>query len=302
MATSKENLFDPRLTQEIITKMAGHSTLAKLCQSTPVAFNGNKEFIFSLDKDIDVVAEGGAKSEGGLTLTPVTVIPYKVEYGARVSDEFMYATEEEKIDILSNFTEGFGKKLAVGLDKMAFHGVNPRTGTASTVIGDKHFDKAVKDANVVTYDKTKPDESLEEAINKVGDNDGIVTGIAMANSMRKDMAQLKNKNGDRVYPDFAFGSAPSALGSQTLDVNRTVDMAGKNTDKAIVGDFANMFKWGYAKDVFFKVIEAGDPDNSGQDLAGHNQVYLRCEAYIGWGILDPDSFAIVRSASAEASA
>ena len=61
-----------------------------------------------------------------------------------------------------------------------------------------------------------------------------------------------------------------------------------------------MFKWGYAKDVFFKVIEAGDPDNSGQDLAGHNQVYLRCEAYIGWGILDPDSFAIVRSASAVA--
>lgn len=299
MATKKENLFDPHLTKEIVNKVSGFSSLARLSQSVPVSFNGNKEFVFSMDRDIDVVAEGGAKSEGGITLTPVTFIPIKVEYGARVSDEFMYATEEEKIDILANFTNGFAKKLAAGLDKMAFHGVNPRTGKKSDAIAHS-FDTDVKESNVVTYDKTKPDECLEDAINKVTDAEGVVTGIAMSNSCRKDMAALKNKNGDRVYPDFQFGSMPTTLGSQTLDVNNTVDLAGKNTDQVIVGDFANMFKWGYAKDVFFKVIEAGDPDNSGQDLAGHNQVYLRCEAYIGWGILDPDSFAIVRSASAVA--
>ena len=61
-----------------------------------------KEFIFTMDSDIDVVAENGAKSHGGVTLTPTTIVPIKVEYGARISDEFMYAAEDEQINILKS--------------------------------------------------------------------------------------------------------------------------------------------------------------------------------------------------------
>lgn len=41
----------------------------------------------------------------------------------------------------------------------------------------------------------------------------------------------------------------------------------------------------------------GNPDNDTQlgDLKGHNQVYLRGEAYIGWGILDPSAFAHIKA-------
>ena len=42
-------------------------------------------------------------------------------------------------------------------------------------------------------------------------------------------------------------------------------------------------------------MEYGDPDNTGKDLKGYNQVYLRLEAYIGWGILDPDAFARIEA-------
>ena len=31
------------------------------------------------------------------------------------------------------------------------------------------------------------------------------------------------------------------------------------------------------------------------DLKGHNQVYLRGEAYIGWGILDRSAFAHIKA-------
>ena len=58
-----------------------------------------------------------------------------------------------------------------------------------------------------------------------------------------------------------------------------------------VGDFENAFKWGYAKEIPLEIIEYGDPDNSGNDLKGYNQVYLRAEVYLGWGILDPEAFA-----------
>ena len=68
--------------------------------------------------------------------------------------------------------------------------------------------------------------------------------------------------------------------------------ANSASDAAIVGDFASAFRWGYAKEIPLEVIEFGNPDNDPDlgDLKGHNQVYLRCEAYLGWAILDPSCF------------
>ena len=96
MALEKSTLFDHKLVGDLINKVQGHSSLAKLAPQIPVAFNGNKEFTFSMDREVDVVAESGAKSHGGVTVTPKTIVPIKIEYGARVSDEFLYAAEEEK--------------------------------------------------------------------------------------------------------------------------------------------------------------------------------------------------------------
>lgn len=290
MSTSKGNLFDPVLVSELISKVKGKSSLAELSAATPVSFNGNKEFVFSMDQEVDIVAENGAKSEGGVTIEPVTIVPLKFEYGARFSDEFMYATEEEKIDIMSEFIDGFSKRLARGLDMAAFHGVNPRTGAAASLVGDNNFDSKV--TQTVTYAEATPDASLDSAIALVEDQENETTGIAIAPAVRSALAAMTSKNGNRLYPEFAFGGKPATLGSQSLSINSTVSSNGSK-DRAIVGDFANMFKWGYAKEIPLEVIEYGDPDNSGKDLKGQNQVYLRAEAYIGWGILDASSFARV---------
>ena len=114
MATNRGNLFDQTLVTDLMTKVRGKSSLAALCAQTPIPFNGLKEFVFSMDNDIDIVAEGGKKTEGGITLEPVSIVPIKFEYGARVSNEFMYATEEAQIDILTAFNDGFAKKVAKG--------------------------------------------------------------------------------------------------------------------------------------------------------------------------------------------
>ena len=119
----KGTLFAPVLVTDLVNKVRGKSSLAKLSGYEPIPFNGLKEFTFSMDSEIDVVAEGGQKSHGGVTIAPKTIIPVKVEYGARVSDEFIYASEEEQINMLQAFNDGFAKKVARGLDLMAFHGV-----------------------------------------------------------------------------------------------------------------------------------------------------------------------------------
>ena len=177
MATGRENLFDAVLVKDLMNKVKGKSSLAVLSGQTPIPFNGLKEFIFSMDNEIDIVAENGKKSEGGITVDPVKIVPIKFEYGARVSDEFLYATEEEQLDILTAFNNGFAAKVAKGFDLAAFHGINPRTGGASTVVGTNHFDSKV--TQKVKYTKGTPDTNLDAAIEMVQGSNGDVRGIAL---------------------------------------------------------------------------------------------------------------------------
>lgn len=294
---NKGNLFDPELVSDLFNKVRGKSSLAVLCAAQPIPFTGTKQFTFSFDSDVDIVGESGAKSHGGISMEPVVISPLKFEYGARISDEFLNATEEQQIDMLQSFNDGFAAKLAAGIDKAAFHGINPRSGAASTVVGTNHFDSKV--TTTVTYAAATADAKLDDAIGKVEDSDFDVTGIAMSPAMRSALAAMRTSGGDRMYPEFAFGGQPATLGSQKLSINKTVSThaSGAATDHAIVGDFAGAFRWGYAKEIRLELIEYGDPDNSGKDLKGYNQVYLRAEAYVGWGIMDGAAFARVTASA-----
>lgn len=285
---SKGSLFDPELVTDLINKVKGKSSLVALSQQKPIPFNGQKEFTFTMDSEIDIVAENGKKTHGGVSIAPLTIVPIKVEYGARISDEFLYASDEEKIDIVKAFNEGYARKLARGLDLMAFHGINPRTGTASAIIGTNHFDGKV--TQTVDFNEADPDVNIETAASMVQGAEGVISGMAMDPQFSAALASYK-VNGVKQFPELAWGANPGAVRGIPTDINRTVSNGGN--DLVIIGDFASMFKWGYAKEIPLEVIKYGDPDNSGQDLKGYNQVYLRSETYLGWGIMDGNSFARV---------
>lgn len=284
------SIFPEVLVPNLVNLVRGHSALAKLCGASPIAFNGQREFTFSMDREVDIVAESGAKTKGGITVAPVTIIPIKFEYGARVSDEFRYGSDEVRLQYLTAFAEGFANKLARGLDIAAFHGVNPRTGSASAVVGGNNFDTAVTAKTTYVDATPDPEGNLETAVAALRALEKDVTGVVMAPAFASALAQLK-VNGVPQYPEFRFGQNPDAFAGMGSDVNVTVS-AASSKDRAIVGDFAGAFRWGYAKEIPLEVIEYGNPDNDATlgDLKGHNQVYLRAEAYLGWGILDAAAF------------
>ena len=283
---SKGSLFPEELIPGFIQKTTGASALAKLCGATPIAFNGQKEFTFTLDKEVDIVAENGAKGKGGMTVEPITIVPIKIEYGARVSDEFLYASEDAQMDVLSAFADGFAKKVAKGLDLMAFHGINPRTN---------HFDSKVTQAVTIAA-SDKPDTNVEAAIALVQGAERDVTGMVLAPSFKSALAAQTTTDGAKLYPQLAWGANPGEVNGLRVESTSNLS-AGSSLDRALVGDFTNCFKWGYAKEMPIEVIQYGNPDNDADlgDLKGHNQVYLRGEAYIGWGILDPSAFAHIKA-------
>lgn len=296
---TKGALFPPELTNEMINLVKGKSSLAKLSGARPIPFNGATLFTFALDKEADLVAENGAKSNGGATVTQISMQPVKIEYGMRVSDEFRFAADEVKLQYLQAFAEGFAAKTARALDIMAFHGVNPRSKQDADALTNKNFDDLV--TQTVTFSSGAPQDNVEAAIALVNGNELDVTGMAMAPAFKSALAAVKSGTNlnTPLFPELGWGNEVSTLNGLAVDTNSTVSF-NSNADRAIVGDFANAFRWGIAKEIPIEVIEYGNPDNSDAgDLKGHNQVYIRGEAYLGWAILIPKAFArIAAGASA----
>lgn len=289
MALNKSTNFPPQLTGELLNLVRGKSAVARLSGQEPIKFNGTELFTFNFDNEADIVAENGAKGVGGASITPVTMVPFKIEYGTRVSDEFVYASEEVRVNYLKAFADGFAAKAARALDITAFHGLNPRSGLASGVIGNNHMDYLVSQ----TVERTaSANADVESAIALVQGNEYEVNGMAMSPSFKSALAAQVKSNGDLMFPELAWGSEPDTIKGLPVDTNSTVSFGASTKDEAIVGNFRDYFRYGVAKDITIKVIEYGNPDNSeAGDLQGHNQVYLRGEMYIGYGILVPTAFA-----------
>lgn len=291
------NLFNPEDTKEVFSRVAGFSSLATVAKQMPIPFAGTDVFVFSATDEAGIVGEGAGKPVQAGTASKVAIKPVKVVIQYRVTDEFMNISQEKQIPYLDAFYDAMAKKIARALDIMAMHGIDPKTKAASTLIGaNKLDDSTVKTGIAEISQTTKPDEDLESAINALLENDRNCTGIIMSPAFAADLGKLKDKSDSnvRLYKEFAFGGRPTSFAGQDVSINNTVSYNASTTTNAMnpvayVGDFADAFRWGYSDDIQTEIIEFGNPDGQG-DLKATNEIVLRAEAYIGWGILDKGSF------------
>ena len=296
-AMKQGTLFSPELVKEIMSKVQGRSTLAKLSNQEPIPFNGTEQFIFNLEGNAQIVGEGEQKGAGKAVLTSKVIKPLKFLYQARITDEFKYASEEKKLSFLKHYADGFAKKIAEAFDIAAIHGLEPKSLTDASFKDTNSFDELVT-GNVVTYTATTIDDNIDTAVQTIVATDNEVTGIAMSSVGGQAMSKVKDKFDNVKYPEFRFGQRPNNFFGMDLDINKTLTAQGGKGKKnhAIVGDFQNRFKWGYAENIPMEIIEYGDPDGTGRDLKAYNEILLRTEAFIGWGILDEKAFARVEEA------
>lgn len=291
----QSTLFKPELVKELISKVQGRSVLAKLSNQTPIPFNGVEQFIFNLEGNAQIVGEGEQKGAGKAVISSKVIKPLKFVYQARITDEFKYASEAKQIEYLSQFADGFAKKIAEAFDIAAIHGLEPKGLTNASFKDTNSFDGVIT-GNVVTYAEDKIEDNIDAAVQQVVAKGGEVTGLALSPTAGQALAKVK-VNGVAQYPEFRFGQNPDSFYGMKSDINKTLTTVGGSaeTDHAIVGDFQNRFKWGYAENIPMEIIEYGDPDGAGRDLKAYNEILLRAEAFIGWGILDADAFARVKA-------
>ncbi len=275
---------------EVLNKAKDTSTIATLSTSVPQKFANTTYLVFNPTAEAEVVAEGGKKSAYELSTTPVEAKRVKVVTTTRVSNELKWADEDNQLEIISNIVLDQAQAIGRALDYVVYHAINPKTGLPLD-----GYTSLVSGATAVTHGTSVVDD-IDALTDALIDYD--INGFALSRGFASDLRKQRvPSTGQRLYPEIPLSLNVGSLDGIPAAVSGTVN--GKLAKTAtnvlgIMGDFSTI-KYGMCRDAFAEVIEYGDPDNTGQDLKGANEVAYRTEALFAYALLDPKAFAVLKS-------
>lgn len=303
MALDTTDLSLPGTSLGLVTDAAlDAGLLPKLVPSKPTLFGPVKGATFSGVPRAQIVGESEAKAgQDPFATVPWSADPVKAQISIRVSDEFRWADEDYQLGVLDDLVApAIGAGIGRFVDLFAFHGINPLTGTVSPK-ATKYLSQTTKSVEAAGA----PTDELNQAVGLIA-----ATGTAMPNGIAFDAAYNyalatevwptgTARAGEERYPSLGFGAMENwrgLRGASSSTVSGRPEVAD-TTIRAIVGDYTQV-RWGFQRNIPLEMLTAGDPDNTGRDLAGHNEVLLRSEVVIYMAIGDLAKFAKVVDAVA----
>lgn len=292
-ALSSAALAIPGTSLGVVTERASQSTLAKLSPEKPTLFGPVTGATFTGIPKAQVVGESEAKSATDIAFTTFKADPIKIQTSVRVTDEFVWGDEDYRLNILDGVVApAIGDSISRAVDLLAYHGVNPFTGTVTS--------KMPKYLAQVTNTVEVAGKPTDEVIAAIGATKAAANGIALDPMFGFSLATDVNPLGALRNPNLGFGQEITSLLGMAAASGTTVSGVPEIADskiRAIVGDYSQI-RWGFQRQIPLELIKYGDPDNTGRDLAGHNEVLLRAEAVLYIAIGDLSKFALVKDAVA----
>lgn len=290
----------PQIVDGIVEKTKTQGTIAALSGQEPMRFGDVTIVTFDDDLTAEFVEQSAAKSEDGATPGSVVAVPHKAVVNFRTSDEFLVADEDYQLGILDKFEEKCARALSRGLDLGAYYRLNPRTGTAITA-WTNYLNTTTNRVEITGT--SQPDLDFEAAAGLVIGDGYSPTGVALDPSYAWTLSTARYSDGRKKYPELGLGVNVSGFEGLRASVSSTVSgkpvdgAAADNKVRAIVGNYDQGIRWGVQKTFPFRMLEFGDPDNTGRDLAGHNEVLFRAEVIFAWYVF-AEQFAIIEDAVA----
>lgn len=292
--TDLSGILPPQILSGMVEKVKFGSTIAALSNADPMLFGDVNIVVFDQDPKAQFVEESGAKASQDIKPSFVTAVPHKAQVTYRTSDEFLWADEDYKVGILQKFSEKAARALARALDLGAYHRINPLSGTAITA-----WTNYLNATTLRVEAADAPDMEIESAAGLVIGANSIPTGAALDPGYAWKIATARYADGRKKFPDLGLGIDVTQFEGLKASVSNTVSGQPEAADtkvRGIVGDFNQGIRWGIQREIPFTVIPYGDPDNSGNDLKGHNEVALRAEILYAWYVFT-DRFAVIEDAA-----
>ena len=299
MAMDTSKLHLPKtVATAVVNKVKETSTIAALSPSSPQIFTDKEYMIFNGAAEADVTAEGQTKSSYEQDLNYVSGKTFKVQTTTRVTSELKWADEDNRFQIIQSIQADQAEAIGRALDYVVYHAINPKTGEPLT-----GFDALTARAMQVTAgdDDITNVDNLADQLNETYDINGIALSKTMANELRKIRVP---STGQRFYPEIPINLQVGNLDGIPAATSGTVNgrlVTPATGILAFLGDF-RLIKWGMVRDIWSEIIEYGDPDNTGKDLKGVNQIAYRTEAMYSYAILDPKGIAVLKKSTSSVKA
>jgi len=297
-AQSTDLLLPTEIAEGIVEKAKTSSTVAALSAQEPMRFGKVEIITFDDDLTAEFVEESGAKGSDDAKPEHVTAVPHKAVVQMRTSDEFKNADDEYKLGVFAKYEEKCSRALARALDLGLYYRLNPRTGNAFAA-WTNYLNSTTKRVEITAT--SQPDLDFEAAAGLVIEDGYSVNGIAFDPKYAWKLSTARFNDGRKKYPELGLGEGISSFEAVPASVSSTVSGKAKDGDatdnkvRAILGNFRSGIRWGVQREFPFKILEYGDPDNKGRDLAGHNEILLRTEIVYGWYVF-ADEFAVIEDA------
>lgn len=242
--------------------------------------------------------ESGAKGDNGRKIVPKPFTTVKLVYSQRVTDEFLRWTEAKQIDFIGGLVNNWlTKSMPRDIDTVVLHGIDPFSGEVDTTLSD-YVTKAGSSILVPSTGDTAAaiDTDFATAVADLGANGVDINGIAITGDSAAKLATIV-ENGRAKYTGLGvFGLEGNNLSGKRAASTPEV---GANGVKLVMGDWSQLLL-GFAGQATWRVHVAGDPDNTGKDLAGYNQVLIRLELHFGFRVLDDKALAYIGTGSVTA--
>ena len=266
------------------------AVLSLVPETPQINIGDNKPLVIEGRAKGQLVHEGGKKKD---TSRPIQARPFttvKLVYSQRVTDEFLRWDAARQGDFVSRLVNDWVmKSMPRDIDTVVLHGVDPSTGTVDTQLTDyvrKTGSSILVPSTGTTADKI--DADFATAVTELeGQN---ITGIAISGKAAMALSTVMQGSAKK-YPELGvLGLTGNVLAGRQAASTPEVGQYGET--KLVMGDWSQLLL-GFAGMAEWKTIEYGDPDNSGTDLQGSNQVCIRLETFFGHRVLDPKALAVV---------
>lgn len=293
VGTTQKLILPETYLDTIYEKITAASVIPRLITEKPKLYV-NEDMIYMTEKPrAQYVGEGTPKNSTGWGFDTKPMHKFKLQTTIRLTEETVYANEDNPIKLLDKVLDELGASLGEGVDSGMLHAIDPLSG--------EKMDDASKVALAVVGNQIEMTDDLMADLDSLPDTlveDFAANGVAFDPILANQMRKLRNKDGARLYPEIPLNLANNEGNYEGLKAVTSKNVSGRfpwMTDtgvRAIMGDFT-MAEWGIIRDVGLRRYDVGDPDNRGYDLSYKNEVAFRVELLFAFGVAFDEAFAVL---------
>jgi len=279
-------IFDPDISNEIITKAIDESAFMQLAQSMQIAGNGKKYQTITGDPEPEWVGETEAKPVGKFTFGTKTVEPYKMAIIVPFSDEFKRDKNALYNECVGRLPKLFGPKI----DKTIMGTTPP--GQNFDVLGNTQTVSLTPASGKTLYDQFIAVDAL------IGANNYIMNGIALAPQGRSVVLSAVDADQHPLFTAGVQSGTINPILGANVSVKRGVYVAAGDSTPAILGLAGDFTKCSYgivqqitgavSEEATITYTENGETQML--PLWQHNMFAIRFEMEIAFMVRDETAF------------